>query len=79
MDGDRTGKNVHGLRWKIDPTHQETLAEPMLTLALEALQKLPQANTLITIRSTQTGLLDFLKQSGFTEIETQHWLGLKEW
>ena len=49
----------------------------MLTLALETLQEHAEGNTLITVRTANTDLVDLLEQYGFVEIETQHWLGAK--
>ena len=73
----RTPETPHDLRLSFVPAHRTVLAEPMLALALEALQAYPQANTLITVRTACADLLAILQLYGFVEIETQHWLGTK--
>jgi hypothetical protein len=73
----RTARTPHELKLLVAPAHRAELAEPMLTLALETLQELPEGNTLITVRTAHTDLVDLLEQYGFVEIETQHWLGAK--
>lgn len=77
LEAHHTPETLHHLILKLDPAHRAALAEPMLTLALATLQKYPRENTLISVRTAYTDLLKLLKQYGFVEIETQHWLGLK--
>ena len=79
LNAEKVAKTQHHLRLRINPVHQAALAEPMLTLALETLQEYPRQNTLLSVRASQTDLLDLLKNYGFVEIEAQHWLGLKDW
>lgn len=73
----RAARTVHNLQLVIDPAHRATLAETLLTLAIETLQKYPRQNVLISTRTAYTDLLALLKQYGFVEIETMHRLGAK--
>jgi ribosomal protein S18 acetylase RimI-like enzyme len=73
----RSARITHALQLTIDPAHRATLAETLLTLALETLQKYPRQNVLISTRTAYTDLLALLKQYGFVEFETMHRLGAK--
>jgi ribosomal protein S18 acetylase RimI-like enzyme len=67
----------HELSLRIHPDHRTALAEPLLTLALAALQAYPRNILRIETRTSYTDLLAVFKKHGFIEIETNHRLGLK--
>jgi ribosomal protein S18 acetylase RimI-like enzyme len=73
----RVANTNHNLRLTLDPGHRATLAEPLLALALETLQKYPRQNTLTWARTGHADLLALLKRYGFVEIEIMHQLGAK--
>ncbi len=67
----------HRLFLRIEPEHQEALADPLVSLTLHTLQDYPPNNFQAELRTTNTGLIDTLKRYGFEEIEVMHRLGLK--
>jgi ribosomal protein S18 acetylase RimI-like enzyme len=73
----KNAKVHHSLSLRIHPEHRAPLAEPLLTVALAALQNHPKNMLRTEIRTTYTDLLDVFKKYGFVEIETNHRLGLK--
>jgi len=70
-------RTTHEFGLTIDPDHRAQLGEPLLTLALETLQRYPRQNTLISVRTAYHDLLALLDRYGFVEIETEHRLDLK--
>ena len=73
----RVARTTHEISLTIDPDHRVQLGEPLITLALETLQRYPRQNTLISVRTAYDDLLALLHRYGFVEIETEHRLGLK--
>ncbi len=77
LEASRKPNRVHRLKMKVDPAHRAALAEPLLARAIHTLKDYPRENTLFAIRTAHTDLMELLKGYGFTETETQHWLGAK--
>jgi len=73
----RADKVTHRINMRILPEHRAALMRPMVSMALERLQDYPKNNTLISVRSSYTDLLDLLKQYGFVVYDEMHRLGLK--
>lgn len=73
----KKSKVHHELSMRIHPAHRQALAEPLLTLALNALQAYPKNILRTEIRTTYTDLIEVFKKVGFIEIEANHRLGLK--
>ena len=75
----KSGKNPHRIELVIDPTHQGKLAKPMISYALSKINEseYTHKNSLISVRSTNTELMETLKEFGFSIVENNHKLGLR--
>lgn len=73
----RRAKTNHELKLLIAPDHRTALAEPLLTLALESLQRYSPQTVLVRVRTAYEDLITLLKRYGFIMIESSHRLGIK--
>jgi len=67
----------HQLTLRIDPAYQLEIAEPLLTLALNKLPKIPKQMLRISARTSDTHLLELLDRYGFARVDITHRLGKK--
>lgn len=75
----KSGKSTHRLKIVIDPDVAKEISMPILRFTLQkiATSKYNKQNILITVRDSDTYLLNSLEEVGFIEIERLHLLGLK--
>ncbi len=78
VEFNKSGKNPHRIDLVIDPEHQQFLTKPMILFALSKINEsnILDQNVLITSRSTNSEVMNILKELGFTIIENNHKLGL---
>lgn len=77
VSGDLSGERTHEFEVHIDPRHEHALAPLLVERALKALQPLPPANVLTEVRPSSAGFLSALRDHGFAELSTWHWLALR--
>ncbi|MBU1049536.1 GNAT family N-acetyltransferase [Candidatus Bipolaricaulota bacterium] len=73
---DLTGNRSHEIRLSIDPDWRSELADPLVQMACDYLEKFASKGTLIEVGGQETALLNALTDKGFEDISVWHWLGV---
>lgn len=77
LNARRSPKVSHYLILRVDPLHEQDLNEPLLTLALDKLQKYPRQNILTSVRKVNQLQRKLFKNYGFEEVFVLRRMGLK--
>lgn len=73
----RSQGRTHDLTLMLDPAHRGEVAWPLLSVALETLRRYPPGAATLSVRSSETELLDVLSRLGFCSVETTRRMGIK--
>lgn len=72
---DKTGHRPHEIKLAIDRAFQDELAGSLVDLALAALAPHPVSNILMEARESDPAVLAAMRERGFEDMSTWHWLG----